>query len=458
MAGSRRRDARGKLNVRVAVVGAGIAGLAAAHRVITLRPDWHVEVHDAAGRVGGNIATSTVAGVDVDEAADAFLVRTPAALELCREVGLGDELVHPAPVAAGLWFEGAIHDIPRPNVLGVPLDPAALASSPLVGAGAVDALAADVAGRSPIVDPDDSVGRLLRARLGDEITERIVEPLLAGVYAAPVDDLSLTAVTPRFAAAATAPSFVGALADGLDAGAAGAPIFAAPRGGMQRLIDAVADRLGTRVILDSAVTSVVPDADGATVTIDGTEHRFDGCIVATPGHVTRSILVSPAANAFADDAVSVAFVTVALDPDHIGVDVGRSGLLVPAAAGRTVTACSWASSKWPHLGADPFLVRAAVGRADDDDVVGWPDDAIVDAVLADLGDIMALDGEPIEVRVSRWPRSFPRYRPGHTSRIAAAVEALASTRVQLAGAAVSGIGIPACVHGAQIAAARLATV
>jgi oxygen-dependent protoporphyrinogen oxidase len=445
---------------RVAVIGGGIAGLAAAHRLVTLDPAVDVEVHEASERVGGNIKTSPFAGRPIDEAADAFLTRVPWALELCAEVGIADQLVHPSGLPAGIYASGAIHDLPSPHVMGVPVDPVALARSPLVGDDAVAALIADVEARSPVVDPADSLGVLLRARLGDELTERIVEPLLHGVYAAPVDQLSLATVTPQFAAAARASSFTRALADAVAAQPeAATPIFATPRGGMQELTDALARRLGPRIRLASPVQQLTVAGSGVEVVGAAGTSVFDAVIIATPAHVTAGLLgASPAAAAFALDPVSVAFITLAFDPDTIGVPLDRSGFLVPAAGGQTVTACSWTSVKWPHLAEGPVVVRAAVGRADDDAIVAADDQTIRTTVVDDLREMMHIAGSPEEVRISRWPKSFPRYRPGHLDRLAAATADLAGTRIAVAGAATSGIGIPTCIQGADVAARRIAAM
>ncbi len=446
---------------RVAVIGGGIAGLAAAHRLMSLEPGIDVEVHEASDRVGGNIKTSTFAGRPIDEAADAFSTRVPWALELCAELGIADQLVHPSGLAAGIYASGTIHDLPAPHVMGVPVDPAVLARSPLVGDDAVAALIADAEERSPVVDPADSLGVLLRTRLGDELTEQVIEPLLHGVYAAPVDQLSLATVTPQFAVAARAPSFTRALAEAAAdrPEAASTPIFATPSGGMQQLTDALARRLGSRIHLASPAERLTLRSGEVEMDIAGDTGVYDAVILTTPAPVTARLLgTSPAAAAFALDPVSVAFVTLAFEADAIGVPLDRSGFLVPAAAGYTVTACSWTSVKWPHLADGPVVMRAAVGRADDDRIVRADDQTIRDTVVADLRAMMHITSSPVEVRISRWPKSFPRYRPGHLDRLAAATAELAGTRIAVAGAATSGIGIPTCIHGADSAARRVAAM
>lgn len=443
---------------RVVVVGGGLAGLAAAHRLTTLDSSINVSLFEATDRTGGNIRTSTFAGAQIDEAADAFLVRVPWATDLCAELGLND-LVHPSGLPAAIWHDRELRPLPKPNVMGIPLSPEPLRASGLVSESGIAALIADLAGHSPILDFEDSVGRLLRARLGDEIVDNIVDPLLGGVYANPSDELSLSTVVPQLAHAADAPSFAQALFDTLpDSTATPAPIFAAPRGGMQRLTDALTEYLGSRVEYNTSVTQLTVEATSnksINLTVDGSSHPADAVILATPAPVTSRLLGSDFAQpVFVDrNPTSVAFVTLAFDPSTIA-PLDRSGFLVPMAAGLTMTACSFTSAKWPHLDTNQAVLRAAVGRAGDDAIAHTDDATITQTVLRDLKTTMGISVAPTEVRISRWSESFPRYRPGHLDRLAQASQALAIHNIAVAGASTNGIGIPACIASGQSAAAR----
>ena len=188
-------------------------------------------------------------------------------------------------------------------------------------------------------------------------------------------------------------------------------------------------------------------------------------MVATPGHAAAEVLAGlapEAARLLAEvEHVSVAFARVALPPGAIGRDLDASGVLVPRAEGRAVTACSWASSKWDHLapehGDGTFVVRAAVGRDDDQGALALDDDDLAGLVVDDLTDLLRLRGGPTEVDVRRWERAFPQYRPGHLDRIAEveADLARAAPTVALAGMHLRGVGIPASVASGEGAAARL---
>lgn len=459
--------------MHVLVAGGGISGLAATLHLTTAGAD--VTLVEPSNRLGGMIRTSPFAGRPVDEGADAFLVRTRPALDLARRVGLGPDLVHPAQRRALIWHDGALHPLP-PQVMGVPIDVEALAGSELLTTAGLDQVRRDLStAASPRPDHDVTIDEALGARLGPEAMARLVDPLVGGINAGSTARQSLAAVTPQLDAAWRDPdhaSLIEACRAQLDrARAAGAdpdaPIFAAPEGGMARLTAAVvaaADATGhLQVRLGVAVAGIAP---GPRVSLDDdTEIEVDGVVVATPGHAAGPILADLAPVAAdhlgAVEHVSVAFVRVALHPDDVGRPVEGSGVLVPRTEGRAVTACSWASAKWDHLAPDrgdgTVIVRAAVGRDDDQAALGLDDADLAALVVDDLGALVELRGEPTEVHVRRWDRAFPQYRPGHLQRVAEveAELARAAPMVGLAGMHLRGVGIPASVASGEAAAARV---
>jgi oxygen-dependent protoporphyrinogen oxidase len=479
----------------VVVVGAGVAGLAAAHelsgRVVTT-------VVEAGPRAGGKILTTPFAGLAVDCAADAFLARVPDAVELCRRLGLGDELVTPAATSAQVLRGGRLRRLPTGLVLGVPTDLDALAASGLVSPAAVARAAEDLA-RDP-ADPvelaasraDESVGALVRRRLGDEVFETLVDPLLSGVNAGRADELSVAAGAAQLAAAARADtSLVRALraqvarAGGgagpgpssetafVAAGAAGcrpAPVFLTVVGGMGRIVERLVARIGahrTRVGAPVAILERAPGNGAGGYRLagpgwpggGGADLRVDGVVLATPAPVTAALVrpASPAAAGLLEaiDYASVALVSYAFRADEVGRPLDASGFLVPRAAGLLLTACSWSSSKFAHLGGDGVVrLRASAGRHDDQRQATLGDDRLADRLRDDLATTMGLTVPPIETRVSRWPASLPQYRPGHLERVDAIEAALAEALpgVHLAGAAYRGLGVPACIASGRAAA------
>lgn len=438
--------------MKVAIVGAGITGLAAGYEAA--KAGAEVMVYEAAERAGGRIATSGLAGQPVDEGADAFLARVPWAVELCQELELADELVSPAQRAAFVYSRGALRALPQPNVLGVPLDFDALADSGIVSAEGVTRARQepDLAG-TPLAE-DESVGGLVRRRLGDEVADRLVDPLIGGINASSIDDLSVRAAVPQLAeAAARGPSLVQELRRLAASSTADpdAPVFYTLPDGMGRLTDELADRLGHRLRLSSPVADLGElDADQVIVTLPA---------------AAASALVAPVSAGAAEllggiDYASVVLVSLAFDAAEVDHPMAGSGYLVPAVEGRTITACSWASSKWGHVGSpDTVVMRVSVGRYGDDRALSLNDDALLEAVRADLAVTMGLEAEPHTVRISRWERSLPQFRPGHLELVADIERALTQDApwLQVTGAWARGLGIPACIHqGRQATQASLA--
>ncbi|MDE0117016.1 MAG: protoporphyrinogen oxidase [bacterium] len=438
--------------MKVAVVGAGVTGLAAGYEAA--KSGAEVVVYEAAERAGGRLLTTELAGQPVDEGADAFLARVPWAVELCQELGLGADLVSPAQRAAFVYSRGALRTLPQPNVLGVPLDFDALAASGIVSSDGVDRARQepDLAG-SPLVG-DKSVGELVRRRLGDEVADRLVDPLIGGINASSIDQLSVRAAVPQLAEAASRSSSLVRELRRLAASSTAdpaAPVFYTLPDGLGRLTNELADRLGDRLRLSSPVVELGDlDADRVIVTI--------------PANAARALL-SPVSARTAElldsiDYASVVLVSLAYDAIDVNHPMAGSGYLVPAVEGFTITACSWASSKWAHVGSpDTVVLRVSAGRYGDDRALALDDDALVGAVRADLGATMGLSAEPQEVRISRWERSLPQFRPGHLDLVADIERSLAHDApwLQVTGAWARGLGVPACIHqGRQAAQASVA--
>ncbi len=479
---------------RALVAGGGIAGLAAA-RALAIAGVSVTLVESE--RLGGKLRTTPFAGRMVDEGADTFLARVPGARELAREVGIGDELVPPAAVPAYLLGDGAeLHPIPAEQLLGVPTDLDALAATGICSPAGVERAAEDLsAPAGPPLGDDCSIGELVRRRLGDEVHERLVDPLIGGINAGDTDHLSLAVVAPQIEAAARSgePSLIRACAAirARAASAGAGPMFLAPLGGTGRLAAAVADDLASRavrVLVPASLVSLEPGAgpggggggdDGvrsggagaarwrATVEHGGRSEDLDvdAVVLATPAPVGAGLLerVSRvAAEALGGiDHASVALLTLAFDPADLGRPLEGSGFLVPRRAGMLTTACSWTSVKWPHLSADAgdgtFLMRASAGRIDDRRISELDDADLATAIVAELERTSGVRGAPRAVRVTRWPGAFPQYAVGHGRRMAAAASDLGERApgIALAGSSLNGVGAPACIRSGHAAAADL---
>ena len=430
---------------RVAVVGGGIAGLAAAHDLAKAGVD--VVVHEADDRAGGKLRTEPFAGTMLDAAPDAFLARRPEAVALCEELGLRDELEEPAATTAYLWSRGALRRVPAGQVLGVPTDIRAVARSGVLSRRGLARAALEPWLPGPRLAGDTTVGELIRRRYGAEVAARLVDPLIGGINAGHTDALSVQATAPQIAAAArTRPSLTRALR-ALPAPPPG-PVFYTVPGGMERLaralVEAITDR-GGEVRTGSRVEALA-DLDA------------DAVVLAVPAFLAADLLAPLDAVAAAElrtiTYASVTLATFAYPDGAVDRPLDASGLLVPRPEGLLMTACSWASSKWAHLAAPGrFLLRVSAGRVGDDRHESLDDDALVAQLRDDLRTTMGVRGEPLEVAVHRWPRAFPQYPPGHLERMAALQERLPSG-LALAGALLGGVGIPACIASGRAAARR----
>jgi protoporphyrinogen/coproporphyrinogen III oxidase len=479
--------------VDLAVVGAGISGLAAAWEALQRGQD--VVVLEADDRPGGKLRRSPVAGTGIalDEGADSFLARRPEAVELCRELGLGVGLTAPATGTAYVWSEGGLRRLPREQLLGVPTDLDAAAASGILSPAGVERARADLGAPDDRPAGDESIGALVRRRLGDEVLDRLVAPLVGGIWAGDCDRLSLQVAAAGLAAARDRdPSLMrGAaavraeVAGSTEAGgntaggdAADRPVFLAPSGGVTQIVEALADRLEDRMRCRAPVTTLEPHGGRWNVAIGpaavpagqggpgsrGSRLVADRVVLATPAYVTAPLLagLAPPVADFLGAIEHTSVVLTVMVVPRGGVDhpLDGSGFLVPQSAGRLLTACSWMTSKWAHLGAavpDTVILRASAGRAGDQRALGLTDDELVTGLRADLRDTMGLHAEPTAVRITRWRRSFPQPRPGHLAALEAADTALAERAPGLAitGAWASGVGIPACIHSARLAVAAV---
>jgi protoporphyrinogen/coproporphyrinogen III oxidase len=461
--------------VRVAIVGGGISGLTAAHRLRQrLGPDAELVVIEQDRRLGGKLRTVELAGQPFDVGAEAFLSRKPEVTGLLAELGLEPGLAHPTPARAGIRAGGETRGIPPRTVLGVPASAEAVAG--VLSADGVRRVAAETA--LPPVDlagQDVAVGELLRARLGPEVADRLVDPLLGGVYAGRADGLGLRATMPDLAAAldAGAGALTTATTGLLPApkpGVKPAPVFGTLTGGLAGLVGALAERSGAVLRHGLPVRALARTATGWRLAIGSApapEHLdADAVLLAVPAPAARKLLadVAPVASAgYAEvELASMAVIALALPaaaalPDSSGVLLA-SGERHADGTPFTAKAFTHSSRKWAHLDGGEFrLVRGSVGRHGEPEALQRDDDELVAAVRADLAELTGVTDAPVATVVTRWGGGLPQYGVGHldlVSRIESAVAAVPGLAV--AGSALHGVGLPACVATATAAAHHLA--
>ncbi|MEW2380620.1 protoporphyrinogen oxidase [Micromonospora sp. NPDC047707] len=457
---------------RVAVVGGGIAGLAAAVRLRDRAPaGTEITVYEQSGALGGKLRTGELAGQAVEFGAESFLMRDPAggesaAVALVRRLGLAGRVVHPTVGQAALAVDGGLRPIPGGTLVGVPGDLAAVAA---VARPAVDA---DRDAGRPLLGPDDdvAVGALVRARLGDEVVDRLVDPMLGGVYAGRADDLSLATTMPALARAARVEhTLVGAVraAQAAAPRAPGAPVFGTLAGGLGALVEAAATASGATIRRDAAVREVTPAGAGWRLTVGPTRDAqhvdVDAVVLAVPARPAARLLdaVAPEAAAAVGglDYASVALVTLALPQPALPA---LSGFLVPATEGLLIKASTFFTTKWGHLRRPDglALVRASVGRYGDEAQLQRPDEDLAATVHRELSAVLGAPlPAPVAGHVQRWGGALPQYPPGHLDRVASARARLRAGHptLALAGAAYDGVGIPVCVRSGATAADEIIT-
>ncbi|MEV6151519.1 protoporphyrinogen oxidase [Nonomuraea sp. NPDC052129] len=451
----------------VVVIGGGISGLAAA---------WHlrqgagervkVTVLEGSPRIGGKLLVSEVAGIDVDAGAESMLARRPEGKELAKAVGLGDDLVDPGTTRAAVYSRGALRPMPKGQVMGVPADLMELVRSGIVSPGGLARVPLDQILPPTLVRTDVSVASYIRARMGGEVLERLVEPLLGGVYAGRAERLSLEATMPAIAAAARSERSLLAAARQIveeaprDAG----PVFTSLRTGIGSLPEAVAKASGADIRTGVTVRELHRTEHGWRL-VTGPVPRpevieADAVIVATPGPAAARLLRAEAPKAATEldriDYASMAIVTLAYAVDAFPTPPTGSGYLVPPVERRPVKAVTFSSVKWPHLAGDLVVVRCSIGRIGEEQLLQRDDSELVSLATAEMGDVMSVRGLPVDTRVSRWGGALPQYDVGHLDRVARIRAAVAvQPGLAVCGAAYDGLGIPACVSTARTAAARI---
>ncbi|UQI47253.1 protoporphyrinogen oxidase [Streptomyces sp. HU2014] len=456
----------------VVVVGGGISGLAAAHRLA--EGGARVTLLEGSGRVGGKLLAGEIAGVPVDLGAESMLARRPEAVGLARAVGLADRLQAPAATAL-LWTRGELRPLPQGHMMGVPGDLGPLAASGVLSPEGLARISKDAELPRTELGEDVAIGSYVAERMGREVVDRLVEPLLGGVYAGDAYRISMRTAVPQLFEAARAHRTLTEAVRDLQARAAArqrsGPVFMGVEGGVGRLPLAVADAVRARggvIRTHTPVAGVERAADGWRVVLgagngtgDGAETlTADAVVVATPAHDAARLLGPHASAAVAGlstvEYASMALVTMAFRRSDVAGLPRGSGFLVPPVDGRKIKASTFSSNKWRwNADSDPdlFVLRTSIGRFGDEADLEREDAELVSMSLTDLGAAAGLAAVPVESRVTRWRNGLPQYPVGHLERVArirADVARLPGLR--LCGAAYDGVGIPACVSSAHKAA------
>ncbi|KAA9165952.1 protoporphyrinogen oxidase [Amycolatopsis acidicola] len=449
---------------RVAVVGGGVSGATAAYRLRqSLGGAAELVVFESSASLGGKLRTVELAGTRYDVGVEAFLARRPEAVALIEEIGLDGELAHPTGAKSTVRAGGQKVAMPGGTMMGIP--------------GSADAVAGVLSeeGRRRVaaepelppvhVNGDVALGELLRARFGDELVDRLVDPLLGGVYAGGADGLGLRATVPALASAidAGAPSLTAAAASLLPSAPSTKPVFGTLTGGMSTLIDRLIELAKPEIRLNTLVRGLSRTAEGWRLELTEGIDDVDAVILAVPAPAARRLLeqAAPVASAALGqvELASMAVVGLALPP---GTELpAASGVLIgageryPDGKPLAAKAFTFSSRKWAHLD-DPVLLRGSVGRFGEPGALRADDEELVRLVRADLAELTGVTAEPIDVHVQRWGGGLPQYGVGHGELVERAESAVAAVPgLAIAGAALHGVGVPACIATATEAASRI---
>ncbi len=458
---------------RVAIIGGGISGLAAAHRMGELAPQVEVALFERRDRLGGVLETVHEDGYQVETSADNFITTVPWGVDLCKRLGLADDLVQTNPAFRRTFVvrRGRLHKLPDGFLMMAPTRMWPLAVTPILSP-----LGKLRAGLEYVIPPrrgddDESMAAFVRRRLGREAFERLVEPLVSAVYAADMEKLSVLATLPRFRDMEREHgSLIRAMRRQMrsrrkSASQSGArySLFLTLERGLSSMVEAIRKRLPEGSVRLGTVVERLERRDGGWIVTPGggAPETFDAVIVATPAPAAAQ-LVEPTDADLARRLASIqyegtAIVSVAYPREQIAHRLDGMGVVVPSIEHSPILAISFSSQKYTHRAPDgKTLLRAFVGGARRPEMAEMDTDRLVPEVLGELGRMLGIRGEPVYRVTSHWPRTMPQYHVGHADRVAQIEAAVSGLHgLELAGNAHHGVGIPNCIHSGEQAAERV---
>ena len=447
--------------VDVAIVGGGIAGLSAAYEL--QQRGVSVQVLEAAPRPGGVITTERVDGWVIDGGPDSMLVQKPAAVALCRELGIADRLIPTlTPRTAYVLREGHLHPLAEGSFLGFPLSFGALARSSLFTTAGKMRLASELLIPRGGGDEDESIGAFVRRRFGEEAVDYLAEPLLAGIHAGDVERLSMRALFPRLIEAERQSGSVLRAFRALRVTPSPKGAFVSLPGGTGELVDALLASLPGVVTTSARVTDL---RRAGSLILESSVGRLQAraVILAVPAYVAASLLrgFDTTIAAFCDGVPYASTATVAFGfrRDQVAHPLQGTGFVVPRVERSPLLAGTWVTSKWPGRAPEGHvLLRGFLGGGRDPHRLDASDEELIATARAELQDLLGITGDPQITRLTRWMRQSPQYEVGHLQRVAAIDDQLtALPGVFLTGSGFRSIGIPDCIADARATAARAAS-
>lgn len=459
---------------RVVILGGGITGLATTFYLQKEAREKNLPLEtiliEATHRVGGKIQTLVKDGFVIERGPDSFLARKESASRLAKEVGVNDQLVYNTAGKSFVLVKDKLHPMPGGAVMGIPTQIGPFITTGLFSIpGKLRAAFDFILPRTAPVE-DMSLGQFFRRRLGDEVVENLIEPLLSGIYAGDIDQMSLMATFPQFyqieqkyrslvlGMKKTTPKRknTGKSQESKRG------MFLTFKGGLQTLVDAIEEKLDPNTVLKGhRVEQVEKDGEGYTIYLNSGETIQADCIVSTVPHkVLPGIFPKHQFfEVFKDvPATSVANVALAFPREAIKKDIDGTGFVVSRNGDFSITAITWVHKKWPHsCPKDKVLLRCFVGKAGDETIVDLSDDQIIKIVLEDVNKTMDISEEPEFAVISRWKDAMPQYTVGHNARLKRVLDNIDASLpgLFLAGSSFEGLGIPDCIDQGEVAVQKV---
>ncbi|MGD6817750.1 protoporphyrinogen oxidase [Metabacillus sp. 113a] len=454
---------------KIVILGGGLTGLSAAYylqKELAARSEKaEITLIEASPRLGGKIKTVRKDGYVIERGPDSFLERKSSAPELVKDLGLESQLVNNAVGRSYVLLKDGLHPIPRGAVMGIPTQVKPFVTSGLFSLTGKLRAAGDFILPKGEQQNDQSLGRFFRRRLGDEVVENLIEPLLSGIYAGDIDKLSLMSTFPQFYETEQEHR---SLILGMKKSVPGTSqkhdpsrkkgIFQTLTGGLETLIEALEESLtGVRVLKGTRVNAIKKQSNG-TYEIglsSGLQVEADSVIMALPHTAAGSLLEDSEFDYFRQmPSTSVATVALIFSKENVSMTKEGTGFVISRNGGYSITACTWTNKKWPHTAPDDkVILRAYVGKAGEETIVDQSDEQLAAIVMEDLKKTMAISGKPEDYVVSRWKQSMPQYNVGHRENMERISHYTSQTYpgLYLAGASFGGVGLPDCIDQGKAA-------
>ena len=445
----------------VVVVGGGISGLSAAYELQARGRS--VRVLEAASRPGGVIATERTGGWVIDAGPDSLLVQKPAAVALCRELGIADRLISTTPPrTAYVLRDGRLHPISEGSFLGFPITVGALVRSPLFSLAGKARMAAELVVPRRTTEADESIGQFVQRRFGREAVDYLAEPLLAGIHAGDVDRLSVRALFPRLVEAERQSGSVIRALRSLRVRPSPQGAFVSLPGGCGELVDTLASALSPATIACDARVTAVERSGVYSISWQAGKVRARSVMLAMPAYGAASLL-RPLDASLADLCAAVPYASTATVAfgyrrDQVAHPLRGSGFVVPRTEGLALLAGTWVTSKWAGRAPDGHvLIRGFLGGGRDPGRLDGSDEELVETARREMHELLGISGSALLTRVFRWTRQSPQYETGHLQRVAAIERRLGGLPgVFVTGSGFRAIGIPDCISDGRATAVRAA--